>query len=169
MCRSKLHPSRLAAWACQTLCCQFHSLDLSACLPIGAPPYDRANWSHCRWTQTPSSCRPIGPVLKEGTDSLSGQSSWFQDGWSLLSSWLPNLMQYCGVVATLFPGRSKVESSDFSILQWLGKGFRKGLSEFGLEGVLQAEQFLFNLSHDKYQFNLCSTIPTMWSAPFAPT
>jgi hypothetical protein len=81
------------------------------------------------------------PTLKEGIDSLSGRSS-FQDGWSLLSSRLPNLMGYCGVVATLFPGTSTVES-DFSILRWEKDCFRKGLSDFGLEGVLQAKQFLF--------------------------
>jgi hypothetical protein len=81
------------------------------------------------------------PVLKEGIDSLSSQSS-FQDGWSLLGSRLPNLMEYCGAVATLFPGTSSVES-DFSVLRWEKDCFRKGLSDFGLEGVLQAKQFLF--------------------------
>jgi hypothetical protein len=53
-------------------------------------------------------------VLKEGIDSLSSRSC-FKDGWSLLGSRLPNLMEYCGVVATLFPGTSTVES-DFSTL-----------------------------------------------------
>jgi hypothetical protein len=80
-------------------------------------------------------------VLKEGIDSLSSRSC-FKDGWSLLGSRLPNLMEYCGVVATLFPGTSTVES-DFSILRWEKDCFRKGLSDFGLEGVLQAKQFLF--------------------------
>jgi hypothetical protein len=81
------------------------------------------------------------PVLKDGIDSLSSQSS-FQDGWSLLGSRLPYLMEYCGVVATLFPGTSTVES-DFSVLRWEKDCFRNGLSDFGLEGVLQAKQFLF--------------------------
>jgi branched-subunit amino acid transport protein len=81
------------------------------------------------------------PVLKQGIDSLSSRSC-FKDGWSLLASRLPNLMEYCGVVATLFPGTSTVES-DFSILRWEKDCFRKGLSDFGLEGVLQAKQFLF--------------------------
>ncbi|KAI2506193.1 hypothetical protein MHU86_8228 [Fragilaria crotonensis] len=80
-------------------------------------------------------------VLKEGIDSLSSRSC-FKDGWSLLGCRLPNLMEYCGVVATLFPGTSTVES-DFSILRWEKDCFRKGLSDFGLEGVLQAKQFLF--------------------------
>ena len=38
-------------------------------------------------------------LLKEGIDSLSSRSC-FKDGWSLLGSRLPNLMEYCGVVAT---------------------------------------------------------------------
>jgi hypothetical protein len=51
-------------------------------------------------------------------------------------------MEYCGVVATLFPGTSSVES-DFSILRWEKDLFPKRLSNFGLEGVMQAKQFLF--------------------------
>ncbi len=81
------------------------------------------------------------PVLKDGIDSLSSSSS-FKDGWSLLGAWFPNLMEYCGVVATLFPGTSTVESN-FSIMRWEKDLFRKRLSNFGLEGVMQAKQFLF--------------------------
>ncbi|KAH9574029.1 hypothetical protein CY35_01G033500 [Sphagnum magellanicum] len=81
------------------------------------------------------------PVLKDGIDSLSNSSS-FKDGWSLLGAQFPNLMEYCGVIATLFPGTSTVES-DFSILRWEKDLFRKRLSNFGLEGVMQAKQFLF--------------------------
>jgi hypothetical protein len=51
-------------------------------------------------------------------------------------------MEYCGVIATLFPGTSTVES-DFSILRWEKDLFHKRLSNFGLEGVMQAKQFLF--------------------------
>jgi hypothetical protein len=52
-------------------------------------------------------------------------------------------MEYCGVVATLFPGTSTAES-DFSVLRWEKDCFRNGgLLDFGLEGVLQAKQFLF--------------------------
>lgn len=66
--------------------------------------------------------------LKEGIDFMSSQSR-FKDGWSLLA-WLP--VAKPDGVATLFPGTSTVES-DFST----------GLSDFGLEGVLQTKQFLF--------------------------
>jgi hypothetical protein len=51
-------------------------------------------------------------------------------------------MEYCGVVTTLFPGTSIVEF-DFSILRWENDLFCKRLSNFGLEGVMQAKQFLF--------------------------
>ena len=93
-------------------------------------------------------------VLKEAIDSLSSRSS-FKDGWSLLGSWLPNPMEYCGaVVATLFPGTSSVESNDFSIFHWEKDCFRKGLSVFGIERVLQAKQeLLFIEEFEKCQIN----------------
>ncbi|CAK9258458.1 unnamed protein product [Sphagnum jensenii] len=81
------------------------------------------------------------PMLKDVIDSLSSSSS-FKDGWSLLGARFPNLMEYCGVVATLFPGTSIVESN-FSIMHWEKDLFCKRLSNFGLEGVMQAKQFLF--------------------------
>ncbi len=81
------------------------------------------------------------PVLKDNIDSLSNSSS-FKDGWSLLGVRFPNLMEYYGVVATLFLGTSTIES-DFSILRWEKDLFRKHLSNFGLEGVMHAKQFLF--------------------------
>jgi len=51
-------------------------------------------------------------------------------------------MEFCGVIATLFPGTSTVESN-FSILHWEKDAFRKSLLDFGLEGVLQAKQWMF--------------------------
>jgi hypothetical protein len=80
-------------------------------------------------------------MLKDGIDSLSSSSS-FKDGWSLLGARFLNLMEYCGVVATFFSGTSTVEF-DFSIMRWEKDLFRKRLSNFGLEGVMQAKQFLF--------------------------
>ncbi len=44
-------------------------------------------------------------------------------------------MEYCGVVATLFP-RTNIVEFDFSILRWEKDLFRKLLSNFGLEGVM---------------------------------
>jgi hypothetical protein len=45
-------------------------------------------------------------------------------------------MDYCGVVATFFPGTNIVES-DFLILCWEKDLFRKRLSNFGLKGIMQ--------------------------------
>ncbi len=81
------------------------------------------------------------PVLKQAIDGLDGQSS-FRDGWSLIGSIFPNLMEYCGVLATIFPGTSTVES-DFLVLRWEKDNFRKSLSDFGLEGVMQSKQWTF--------------------------
>jgi len=80
-------------------------------------------------------------VLKDDIDLLSSNSS-FKDGWSLFGARFTNLMEYCGVVAMLFPGTSTVES-DFSILRREKDLFRKCLLNFGLERVMQAKQFLF--------------------------
>ena len=52
-----------------------------------------------------------------------------------------NLNAFCGGLATLFPGTCSVES-DFSVLRWEKDSFRKSLSDFGLEAILQAKQFL---------------------------
>ncbi len=80
-------------------------------------------------------------VLKQNIHALSSQSA-FKDGWSLLGRRFPNLMEFCGVIATLFPGTSTVEF-DFLILRWEKDAFRKSLSDFGLEGMLQAKQWMF--------------------------
>ncbi len=80
-------------------------------------------------------------VLKQSIDALSSQSA-FKDGWSLLGRRFSNLMEFYGVITTLFPGTSTVESN-FSIMRWEKDAFRKSLSDFGLEGVLQAKQWMF--------------------------
>jgi hypothetical protein len=80
-------------------------------------------------------------VLKQSINALSNQSA-FKDGWSLLGCQFPNLMEFCGVIVTLFPRTSTIKS-DFSILRWEKDAFRKSLSDFGLEGVLQAKQWMF--------------------------
>jgi len=80
-------------------------------------------------------------VLKQSINALSSQLT-FKDGWSLLGRQFSNLMEFCGVIVTLFPRTNTVES-DFSILRWEKDAFRKSLSDFGLEGVLQAKQWMF--------------------------
>jgi hypothetical protein len=67
-------------------------------------------------------------MLKQGIDALSGKSS-FKDGWSLLGVRFPNLMDYYGVVATLFLGTSTVEL-DFSVLRWEKDKYSKALLDW---------------------------------------
>jgi hypothetical protein len=81
------------------------------------------------------------PVLKQGINALSGKSS-FKNGWSLLGAQVPNLLNYYGVVAMLFPRTSMIESN-FSVLCWEKDGYRKALLDFGFEGVLQSKQYFF--------------------------
>jgi len=81
------------------------------------------------------------PMLKHGIDVLSSKSS-FKDGWNLLGTRFPNLMDYYGVVVTLFLGTNIVES-DFSILRWEKDEYHKMLSDFRLEGILQSKQYFF--------------------------
>jgi hypothetical protein len=56
------------------------------------------------------------PVLKQGIDVFTIKSS-FVEGWSLFGAHFPNLLDYYGIVMTLFLGTSIVESN-FSILHW---------------------------------------------------
>jgi len=79
----------------------------------------------------------IEQVLKQSIVALSSQST-FKDGWNLFGRRFSNLMEFCGVITILFPRTSMVES-DFSILHWEKDAFRKSLSDFGLEGVLQVK------------------------------
>jgi hypothetical protein len=81
------------------------------------------------------------PMLKQGIDVLSSKLS-FKDGWNLLGIRFPNLMDYYGVVVMLFPEINIVESN-FSVLRWEKDEYRKALSDFGLEDVLQTKQYFF--------------------------
>jgi hypothetical protein len=78
-------------------------------------------------------------VLRTCIDSGDNSTS-FETGWGTLSSRFPNLAEFCGGVATIFPGSSTVES-DFSVLRMEKDAHRKKISDFGLEGVLQSKQF----------------------------
>ena len=81
-------------------------------------------------------------VLKQSIDSIKSTAS-FSEAWSIIGKGsFQNLAEFCGVIATLFAGTCTVES-DFSILmRWEKDDFRKSLSDFGLEAVLQAKQHL---------------------------
>ncbi|KAI2507690.1 hypothetical protein MHU86_6689 [Fragilaria crotonensis] len=79
----------------------------------------------------------------EGTRNDEDTSSLFVDAWSVLQSdGFQHLHAFCGGIATLFPGMCTLES-DFSGLHWeKDDKIRKSISDFGLEAILQAKQFL---------------------------
>jgi hypothetical protein len=64
----------------------------------------------------------------------------FADGWRPLGVRFSKLRQFCGGIATVFPGTSTVES-DFSVINWEYDEFRGSLTEVSLEGILQCKQF----------------------------
>jgi hypothetical protein len=78
-------------------------------------------------------------VLRAGIDACDARTS-FETAWTALSAQFPDLVEFCGGLATIFPGTATVES-DFSILRWEKDAFRKDLSDFSLEGVLQTKQY----------------------------
>lgn len=78
-------------------------------------------------------------VLRAGIDACDARTP-FDVAWKLLAPQYPDLVEYCGGLATVFPGTATVES-DFSILRWEKDIFRKSLSHFGLEGVMHSKQY----------------------------
>jgi hypothetical protein len=64
----------------------------------------------------------------------------FADGWRRLGVRFPKLRQFCGGIATVFPGTSTVES-DFGVINWEYDEFRGSLTEFSFKGILQCKQF----------------------------
>lgn len=67
-------------------------------------------------------------------------NSSFTDAWKLTQDRFRFLQEFCGGLATAFPGTSTVES-DFSIVKWEKDAGRVSLTDFSLEGILHAKQF----------------------------
>jgi hypothetical protein len=65
----------------------------------------------------------------------------FEVAWGTLAARFPDLAEFCDGIATVFPGTCTVEA-DFSVLRWEKNRYRKGLSDFGLESVLQTKQYI---------------------------
>ena len=78
----------------------------------------------------------LGQRLDAATDKLS-----FRDVWSGLHERWACLSAFCGGLSTVFPGTATVES-DFSIVNFEKTTGRKALTDFSLEGILQAKQYL---------------------------
>jgi hypothetical protein len=85
-------------------------------------------------------------------DSLRkrGTSIGFEEAWQPLGIRFAKLRQFCGGLATVFPGTATVES-DFSVLKWEYDEFRSTLSELSLEGIMQCKQFkkVVELQHNR--------------------
>ncbi|BBN17466.1 hypothetical protein MPTK1_7g14750 [Marchantia polymorpha subsp. ruderalis] len=69
-----------------------------------------------------------------------GPHTSFKEGWKLIQDRFCFLREFCGGLATAFPGTSFVES-DFSIVKWEKDVGRASLTYFSLEGILHAKQF----------------------------
>ena len=77
--------------------------------------------------------------MKQVLDKCSSVTT-FDDGWSDVEELFKRLNEFCGDLATAFPGTSSVES-DFSILNWEKDDCRVSLPDFSLEGILHSKQF----------------------------
>ena len=73
----------------------------------------------------------------DGCDHTTG----FSEGWNYVQNRFNSLRLFCGGMATAFPGTSNVES-DFSILKWEKDDHRVGITDFSLEGIFQAKQYV---------------------------
>jgi len=69
-------------------------------------------------------------------DQSTDTKTTFEDGWALLGTQYPRLMQFCGDLATAFPNSATVDS-DFSVMGWEKDVYRRSLTDFSLEGVLR--------------------------------
>jgi len=83
----------------------------------------------------------VDESVRLAIDSSTATKTTFDDGWSLLGRQLPLLQQFCGDIATAFPNTATVES-DFSVLGWEKDAYRQCLTDFSLEGILHAKQYL---------------------------
>ena len=79
------------------------------------------------------------PSLKQALDECDHKTT-FVKGWGYVQERFRHLKKFCGGLATAFPGTSTVES-DFSVVKWEKDDCRLGLTDFSLEGILQAKQF----------------------------
>lgn len=68
------------------------------------------------------------------------ETTSFEDGWLCTGGRFALLRDFCGGLATVFPGTATVES-DFSIVKYVKDDFKTQLTDLSLEGILHAKQF----------------------------
>jgi hypothetical protein len=76
---------------------------------------------------------------KEALQKLDSATS-FKDSWAVCQNRFIRFQEFCGGLATVFPGTAVVES-DFSLVNYEKSANRQSLSDISLEGILHAKQF----------------------------
>ena len=78
--------------------------------------------------------------LRDAIQSSKDCSS-FEEGWKCIGSGrFEELKEFCGSLATVFPGTSTVES-DFSVVNYEKNDNRTALTDLSLEGILHSKQY----------------------------
>lgn len=77
--------------------------------------------------------------FKQIVDNTADRTSTFQDNWKSFQPTYPKLVEFCGGLASVFPGTSTVES-DFSVIGWEKDEYRFHLTDLSLEGILHTKQ-----------------------------
>lgn len=78
-------------------------------------------------------------ALRSALGACVLQTAFF-DSRKILNGCFPELVNFCGGLAAVFPGSSQIES-DFSVLELEKDEFRYHIMDLSLEGVLYAEEF----------------------------
>lgn len=80
------------------------------------------------------------PVFKKNIEECKLDRTSFSKGWAPANGRFHALRDFCGGLASVFPNTATVES-DFSVIGWEKNVYRKALTDFSLEGIIQAKQF----------------------------
>jgi hypothetical protein len=77
--------------------------------------------------------------FKSIVDNTNDRTSSFQDNWKSFQPLFPKLVEFCGALASVFPGTSTVESH-FSIIGWEKDDYCFNLTDMSLDGILHEKQ-----------------------------
>lgn len=113
----------------------------------------QARYGKHKWYEVEKEFQSLKSMHSRDTEireklELCTSSTNFKDGWGIVSTGtgtstgtlFPNLRDFCGGIATAFPGTSTVES-DFSVVKFEKDEYRSALTDFSLEGILHCKQF----------------------------
>lgn len=80
------------------------------------------------------------PAFREVLDRRGVSTAVYDDLWADCRVRFPQLQEFCGGLAAVFPNTATVEA-DFSIINYEKDEYRKSLTDFSLEGILHTKQF----------------------------